>query len=113
MLFCGFWSSSQTIDERLAIQFYESNEFEKAESLFKKLYKQRSRSALIYEYYLNTLIALKKGKDAERLVETHLKKTPENIGLRVDLGMVYDRFNKSEKAENYFNKTIKSTSSSI
>jgi TolA-binding protein len=113
LLFCGFWSSSQTIDERLAIQFYESNEFEKAESLFKKLYKQRSRSALVYEYYLNTLIALKKGKDAERLVETHLKKTPENIGLRVDLGMVYDRFNKNEKAKNYFNKTIKSTSSSI
>ena len=113
LLFCGFWSSSQTIDERLAIQFYESNEFEKAESLFKKLYKQRSRSALVYEYYLNTLIALKKGKDAERLVETRLKKNPENTGLRVDLGMVYDRFNKSEKAENYFNKTIKATSSSI
>ena len=113
LLFCGFWSSSQTVDERLAIQFYESNEFEKAENIFKKLYKKRSHSALVYEYYLNTLIALENGKDAERLVETHLKKNPENIGLRVDLGMVYDRFNKGEKAENYFNKTIKSTSSSI
>jgi predicted Zn-dependent protease len=90
LLFCGFWSSSQTVDERLAIQFYESNEFEKAENIFKKLYKKRSHSALVYEYYLNTLIALENGKDAERLVETHLKKNPENIGLRVDLGMVYD-----------------------
>ena len=28
---------SQTIDERLAIQFYENNEFEKAESVFKTI----------------------------------------------------------------------------
>ena len=106
-------SYSQTVDERLAIQFYENNEFEKAESIFKKLYRQRSHSALVYEYYLNTLIALKRGKDAEKLVETHLRKNPNNIGLRVDLGMVYDRFNKEEKAKNYFNKIIKATSSSI
>ena len=113
LLFSGLGSYSQTVDERLAIQFYENNEFEKAESIFKKLYRQRSHSALVYEYYLNTLIALKRGKDAEKLVETRLRKNPNNVGLRVDLGMVYDRFNKEEKAKNYFNKIIKSTSSSI
>ena len=91
------WVSSQSIDERVAIQFYENNEFEKAESLFKKLHRRGSRSAFIYEYYLNTLIALEKEKDAERLEEYQLRKFPTSIGLRVDLGMVYDRFGKKEK----------------
>ena len=107
------WVSSQSIDERVAIQFYENNEFEKAESLFKKLHRRGSRSAFIYEYYLNTLIALEKEKDAEKLTEYQLRKFPTSIGLRVDLGMVYDRFGKKEKSEHYFDKIIKSSQNNV
>jgi predicted Zn-dependent protease len=104
---------SQSIDEHIAVQFYENNEFEKAESLFKKLYRKGSRSAFVYEPYLNSLIALDKEKEAERLTESHIRKFPTNIGLLVDLGMVYDRFGKKEKAENYFDKIIKSSQSNV
>ncbi|MDC0468599.1 hypothetical protein OAN98_06485, partial [Bacteroidia bacterium] len=104
---------SQTIDERLAIQFYENNEFEKAESVFKKLYRRGSPSVVVYEYYLNTLIAMKKHKDAERLVETQLRKFPNNLSLSVDLGMVYDRSGKNDKSKNYFDKVIKSSQSNV
>jgi len=107
------WVSSQSIDERVAIQFYENNEFEKAESLFKKPHRRGSRSAFIYEYYLNTLIALEKEKDAEKLTEYQLRKFPTSIGLRVDLGMVYDRFGKKEKSEHYFDKIIKSSQNNV
>lgn len=113
VLFLSLLSMSQTIDERLAIQFYENNEFEKAESVFKKLYKRGSPSVVVYEYYLNTLIAMKKHKDAERLVETLLRKFPNNLSLSVDLGMVYDRSGKNDKSKNYFDKVIKSSQSNI
>jgi predicted Zn-dependent protease len=112
-LLFAFWSSSQSIDERLAIQFYENNEFEKAESILKKLHRRGTRSAFIYEYYLNTLIALENEKEAVRLVEHHLRKFPNNIGLRVDLGIVYDRFGKNEKSDHYFDKIIKSSQSNV
>ncbi len=112
-LIFALWGSSQSIDERVAIQFYENNEFEKAETLFKKLHRRGSRSAFVYEYYLNTLIALEKEKDAERLTEYQLRKFPTSIGLRVDLGMVYDRFGKKEKSEHYFDKIIKSSQNSV
>lgn len=112
-LIVALWVSSQSIDERVAIQFYENNEFEKAESLFKKLHRRGSRSAFIYEYYLNTLIALEKEKDAEKLTEYQLRKFPTSIGLRVDLGMVYDRFGKKEKSEHYFDKIIKSSQNNV
>lgn len=112
-LIVALWVSSQSIDERVAIQFYENNEFEKAESLFKKIHRRGSRSAFIYEYYLNTLIALEKEKDAEKLTEYQLRKFPTSIGLRVDLGMVYDRFGKKEKSEHYFDKIIKSSQNNV
>ena len=113
VLFLSLLSMSQTIDERLAIQFYENNEFEKAESVFKKLYRRGSPSVVVYEYYLNTLIAMKKHKDAERLVETQLRKFPNNLSLSVDLGMVYDRSVKNDKSKNYFDKVIKSSQSNV
>ena len=81
--------------------------------MFKKLYRKGSRSAFVYEPYLNSLIALDKEKEAERLTESHIRKFPTNIGLLVDLGMVYDRFGKKEKAENYFDKIIKSSQSNV
>tara|TARA_B100001059_G_scaffold66522_1_gene63031 strand:+ start:15307 stop:17193 length:1887 start_codon:yes stop_codon:yes gene_type:complete len=113
VLILSLLSLSQNVDERVAIQFYENNDFEKAESVFKKLYKRGSPSVIVYEYFLNTLIAMKKYKDAEKLVETQLRKFPNNLILNVDLGMIYDRSGKNDKSKNYFDKVIRSSQSNI
>ena len=107
---CSF---SQTTQERLGIQFFENNEYEKAEAIFKKIYQQNTPSIYVYEYYLNTLIALKKQREAEKVVEYRIKKYPSDIALQVDLGFVIDRFGETEKANRFFDKISKSSTENI
>jgi len=106
-LFFCLANYAQSTDEKLAAQFYENGEYEKAEGLYKKLYKQNSNSIYIYENYLNTLLALKEQKDAEKLVEKKIKENPSRINNQVDLGYVYLHFDEKEKANRYFDKLIK------
>jgi len=98
---------SQNTEEKLAAQFFENQEFEKAADLYKKLYKENSSSIYIYENYLNTLLALEEQKAAEKLVEKQIKKHPERLNTLVDLGYVYLKFDEKERAEKYYEKLAK------
>ncbi len=99
---------AQNIDEKLASQFFENGEYEKAGSLYKKLYKQNINSVYIYENYLRTLLVLKDEKEAVRLVEKQIKKNTTQLNYQVDLGYVYLQFDQKETAEKYFDKLIRS-----
>jgi tetratricopeptide (TPR) repeat protein len=98
---------SQSTDEKLAAQFYENEEYEKAEGLYKKLNRQQPNSVYIYESYLSTLLALKEKKSAENLVEKQIRKNTGLLNYEVDLGYVYLQFDEKEKATKYFEKLIK------
>jgi predicted Zn-dependent protease len=98
---------SQSTDEKLAAQFYENGEYEKAEGLYKKLNRQQPNSVYIYESYLSTLLALKEKKSAENLVEKQIRKNTGLLNYEVDLGYVYLQFDEKEKATKYFEKLIK------
>ena len=109
LLFVGavFGTWAQSTDEKLAAQFFDNGEFEKAEGLYKKLYKSNGSSIYIYENYLSTLIALENQKGAEKLVQKQIKNYPSLLNTLVDLGYVYLRFDEKEKANKYFDKLIK------
>jgi predicted Zn-dependent protease len=98
---------AQSTDEKLAAQFYENGEYEKAEGLYKKLNRQQPNSIYIYESYLSTLLALKEEKSAENLVGKQIRKNTGLLNYEVDLGYVYLQFNKKEKAAKHFEKLIK------
>lgn len=99
---------AQSTDEKLAAQFFDNEEYEKAESIYKKLHKQEPQSVYIYENYLNTLLALKDEKEATKLVQRQIKKNPSQINYQVDLGYVYLQFDQKEAAEKYFDKLTRS-----
>ena len=101
-LILGLGIFAQNTDEKLAAQFYEDEEYDKAESIYKKLYRENSSSIYIYENYLNTLIKLKDQKGAEKLVEKHIKKYPDRLISKIDLGHVYLQFDEKDKADKYF-----------
>lgn len=107
LLLISMCTWAQSTDEKLAAQFYENGEFDKAEDLYKNLYKNNENSLYIYENYLNTLIALDDEKGAEKLVEKQIKRHPNGINHQVDLGYVYIRFDKKEEANKYFEKLTK------
>lgn len=98
---------SQSTDERLAAQFYENQEYEKAADMYKKLYKEQPNSVYIYENYLQTLLALKDLKTAEKMVEKAIKQNNKSANLEVDLAYLYQRLGEKERAEKYLEKIIK------
>ena len=100
-------SYAQNVDEKLAAQFYENGEYDKAGELYKKLLRQKPNSLYIYTNYLNVLVTLEDQKAAEKLVEKHIKGFPTRITNQVDLGYVYLMFDEKVKANKYFDKLIK------
>lgn len=98
---------AQNTDEKLAAQFYENGEYEKAETLYKKLHKKNEESQYLYENYLRTLLALKDEKEASKLIEKQIKKNPTQLNFQVDLGYIFVQFDQKETAEKYFDKLIR------
>ncbi len=106
LVFVSLTSLGQNTDEKLAAQFYEDGDFEKAGELYKKLHKRSPSSMYIYENYLKCLIALNEESDAEKLVQKQIKRFPHKLYYAVDLGFVYQQFSKDEEAQTYFDKII-------
>ncbi|GEO04225.1 hypothetical protein AAE02nite_18890 [Adhaeribacter aerolatus] len=97
---------AQADDIALAKEYFRKQEYEKAESMFEKLSRNDQAFATIYPEYLKTTLALRKYKDAEKLVKKAIKKSPEQANYQVDLGLVYQAAGNEDNAAKYFNKLI-------
>lgn len=91
-------------DEKLAIQFYENGEYEKAADIFEKLYS-KNPAAYFYDYY-NCLLKLKDFKQAEKITKRMIKKDPDRLFHYIDLGQVYEQSGDKEKALKEYEKAI-------
>jgi tetratricopeptide (TPR) repeat protein len=78
-----------TADEQLAVQYYQSGEYDKAVIYYEKLY-EKSPISIYYEYYLNCLILTKNYKKAEKIVKRQSNRNPGDLTYRVDMGRVYN-----------------------
>ena len=67
--------SQSNPDEKLAIQFYQNGEYEKARELFEKIFDKK-QDTYIYYYYYRTLIELREYKDLEKIVKKQQKAFP-------------------------------------
>jgi tetratricopeptide (TPR) repeat protein len=92
---------TQTVDEKLAVEFFSNEEYEKAASIYQKLYKKEPNSVYIYENYLTCLLKMNDQKEAESLVEKALKKNPTAINFMVDHAYVAQYFQESNKTKTY------------
>ncbi len=88
-------------DIQLAMKYYQANEFEKAEVLFEKLYKQK-KVKYYFNYYLECLIKQEKFKVAEKKIKKEIKRNPNDYTFRIDLGYLKKQEGKEKEAkENY------------
>ncbi len=92
-------------DEVLAKQFYENGEFEKAIILYEKIYSKKFADE-IYENYFQSLLALKKFEEAQKLAKKQSKRFDANYNYIIDQGFALQEAGKTEKAEEYFLKLI-------
>lgn len=90
-------SFSQTAeDERIAIQFFQLREYDKAEILLKKQFE--IRPAKFYDYLYKTYFQLRKYNDAIELTKQVLKTNNKSLNYKYNLGLAYEKINDSTQA---------------
>lgn len=94
-------------DTRLAQQYYQDGEFEKAAVLYKKLYEENKRIDNYFDLYIRCLLAIEKFDEVEAAVKQGLKEDPNNIRLYVTYGDLYERQFKETEAQEQYLKAIK------
>ena len=94
------------VDEKLALQFYQNREYDKAAELYQRVYVAKP-TPFYYDYYLNCLFELKDYKKAKKFVASVARQHPENIKYKVEQAYVLQRSGNITKAEKNYNKLIK------
>ncbi len=84
-------------DFKLAMKYFDSQEYDKASVLFDKLYKKR-KSKYYFDYYIDCLINQDEYNKAEKRIKKEMKKS-NNITFHIDLGYVYEKEGKNKEAE--------------
>ena len=99
-------SSNQTLTtEKLAIQYYEQKQFEKANIYFDELFNKSAENW--FSYYYKSLLAIKDYSKAEKITKKFLKQDKNNTFLYVRLGQIYKLQNNEKKEKEFYDKAIK------
>lgn len=92
--------------EKLAIQYYQNGEYEKAKEIFKPIY-EKNNSSYIYVYYYQVLVEMQDYKELEKVVKNQHKKFPKVQRYIVDLAYVYEVSGNTAKAVKEYEDAIK------
>ncbi len=80
--------------------------YEKAADAYAEALSNTPNDVDIYNEFLNTLIAGKEFKTAEKLVAGQLKARPHDPLLIIDMGQVFEAQGKTKKAEEYYDQSL-------
>jgi tetratricopeptide (TPR) repeat protein len=105
IILCRNSVSAQNNDLQLAHQFIVNGEPQKALDIYQKLFKQDNET--YFNYYINTLISLKKFDEAEGIAKKLSKKYPASYRYTIVLGKIYTQQGNPEKADVLYNELIK------
>lgn len=94
------------VDEKLALQFYQNKEYDKAADIYKDIYNKKP-NPFYYDYYLNCLFELKDYKTADKFVSSVAHKNSDNIKYKVEHAYVLQMWGKTDKAKKEYKKLIK------
>ena len=107
-------AQSQDLGEiQIAQEYWIRGEKEKALSAYQLLTRNPDNITLIHNNYFNLLIDMAKFKEAEDYVERVMRRNPNQISYRLDLGVAYVRSGDVQKADRYFKSLIKNSSDDV
>lgn len=106
-LLMGIMVSGLAQEARLARIYFANQEYEKAATLYKKLYDKNHTNDYYFERYFVTLLELEDYNEAEKVVKKAIKASPEKVERYVDYGTLLERESKMEKANEQYEKAIK------
>ena len=91
--------------EKLALQYFDAREFEKANLYFSDLYLHNP--SVWYLYYYKSLVAVKDYDKAERITRKQLRINKNNVQFYVYLGRLYALQNEFKKEKEYYDRAVK------
>jgi tetratricopeptide (TPR) repeat protein len=91
---------------QLANEYLLKGDKKKAAELYKDLSKDDQNNPLIYNNYVNLLIDLAAYEEAQNYLKKILKREPENIQAKLDVGFVYVKAGDLNKADRHFKDLI-------
>lgn len=93
-------------DARLAQQYYQDGEYEKAAVLFEKLFRANEQNDYFFNSYIECLIELSSYDKAGQEITKQIKKDPANGSLYVTYGKLLERQDKLEEADQQYQFAI-------
>ncbi len=93
-------------ESRLAEQYYQDGEYEKAGILYSKLLEQNKSQTYLFNRLVDCLIFQEKLQDAETIVKKQLKAYPEEAGNYVVYGSLLEKTGHADQAAEQFKKAI-------
>lgn len=117
LIFCffGLKSSAQIIQsvrptslplESQAFQYFQQKDFENAAQLFSRL-QMNQPSDIYFEYYIRSILSLKKFDEAEKLISSKIAESPKNLLYKACLLFLYQQSDKKNIADRTLNAILK------
>lgn len=101
-----FTLSLSAQDTRLAQQYYQDGEYEKAAQLYLKLSEGNSNNDFFFDRYVSSMMALEEYDEAESALKKRLRKSPYAVKLYVTYGRLLEEQLEVEKANEQYDKAV-------
>jgi tetratricopeptide (TPR) repeat protein len=108
LCYVGYSQNPNAIKEKLALQYIENKEYDKANEYLSELYSDNPN--IWFAQYYKSLMALKEFSKAEKITKKQIKNNKLNSFYYVYLGGVYKQQNESKKETDCYEKAIKEVS---
>lgn len=99
------WTQSPQ-KSRLANEYYNSGEYEKASVLYQELYQESNRNKSYFNLYIQCLIEMSAFDKASMVIQEEIKRSPGDVSLYVSSGNLLERKYEPEKAMKEYRKAI-------
>lgn len=105
-------SSADQTEERLAMQYFQQRDYEKATDILERLFVKNERKPYLYTYYFLSLTELKRYDEARKAARLMQKQYPDQPAWEVDEAYAYYLEGNARKAERMFANLINRSSAS-
>ncbi|WP_257984536.1 tetratricopeptide repeat protein [Psychroflexus sp. MES1-P1E] len=106
LLMCFVFTVGIAQSEDLARNYLDQGDYEKAASIFGNLHKKNPGQQNWLLGYVETLQAMGKIEDAERVLRTYLTEIGEYPNIQIELGYLYQKQSDTLKAQEYYQRAI-------
>lgn len=114
ILFIAFISiTAAAQDSRLANQYYQTGEYEKASTMYLKLFNKTKKNDYYFDRYIESLLAVENYAEAETALKNQIKARPKDIQLYVTYGNIYEKRSDLENAEKQYKRAVENMPADI